>query len=298
MSKNIWLNVEKVTELFKTSDSAKEIILKLDLPLNTSSYRNLKTFAEKQKLEIPKSYLKQKKKVNTLRTPNEELFVINSTASRHSIKTRALSEGFLEYKCYSSICENSSQMSMTKWDGITLQLEHKNGIGDDNRIENLELLCPNCHSMTETYGIGNRIRYENGSNKTCSECGRISKSLKCINCEPKKAKLSSVSLEVIANRISEYGIDVVSAQFDMKPAAFVDSLRKRQNRIISIIGEADSKYHPEVTYPDVEILVEKVIKQGYSKTGRELGVTDNAIRKHLIKHIGKENLPIKTKKKI
>ena len=32
-----------------------------------------------------------------------------------------------------------------------LQLDHINGINTDHRLENLRLLCPNCHSQTPTY---------------------------------------------------------------------------------------------------------------------------------------------------
>ena len=40
---------------------------------------------------------------------------------------------------------------------LVLELDHINGVGDDHRLENLRLLCPNCHSQTETY-CGRNIR--------------------------------------------------------------------------------------------------------------------------------------------
>jgi hypothetical protein len=38
---------------------------------------------------------------------------------------------------------------------ITFQIDHINGDRNDNRFENLKIICPNCHSQTETYGIKN-----------------------------------------------------------------------------------------------------------------------------------------------
>ena len=50
-----------------------------------------------------------------------------------------------EYKC--ECCNN------TEWNGkpIPLELHHINGDNTDNRIENLQILCPNCHAQTEHY---------------------------------------------------------------------------------------------------------------------------------------------------
>ena len=65
-----------------------------------------------------------------------------------------IKENLLPYKC--AICGN------TEWNGKTLSLEldHINGINNDNRLENLRFLCPNCHSQTTTYGSRNQQKNE------------------------------------------------------------------------------------------------------------------------------------------
>lgn len=56
------------------------------------------------------------------------------------------------------------------WYGSTLPLEvdHINGINDDNRRENLEAICPNCHSVTDTWRGRNKPR-KNGENKVSDQ---------------------------------------------------------------------------------------------------------------------------------
>ena len=71
-----------------------------------------------------------------------------------SLKSRLIKEGIMEYAC--KIC------GIYEWNGkrLTLQLDHINGINDDNSITNIRLLCPNCHSQTSTFGGGNLKRIE------------------------------------------------------------------------------------------------------------------------------------------
>src|SRR6202035_1094650 len=68
------------------------------------------------------------------------------------LKRRLLNAGILK-----NVCE---ECGLFGWRGrpITIQLDHRNGIRDDHRLEYLRMLCPSCHSQTETYAARNRRR--------------------------------------------------------------------------------------------------------------------------------------------
>lgn len=82
---------------------------------------------------------------------------------RSHLKMRSFKTGHLQNK----FCE----CGISSWRGQTLSfhLEHKNGNKYDNRLENLSLLCPNCHTQTPTYGSRNRGKY-----LPCSLTGKTS----------------------------------------------------------------------------------------------------------------------------
>lgn len=77
---------------------------------------------------------------------DNEIFIENSTyVNNTSLKKKLLKMNAIEYKC--AIC------GISEWLGnsLSLQLDHINGNNKDNRLENLRLLCPNCHSQTSTF---------------------------------------------------------------------------------------------------------------------------------------------------
>ena len=61
------------------------------------------------------------------------------------LKNRLIKEGILQYEC--SCC------NLSKWQNkpIGLELDHIDGNKYNHKLDNLRLLCPNCHSQTDTY---------------------------------------------------------------------------------------------------------------------------------------------------
>lgn len=83
----------------------------------------------------------------------DNIFVENSGASRGALRSYVLKFNILpKYEC--AECGNIGE-----WNGreLKLNVDHINGINNDNRPENLRWICPNCHSQTETFGTQKRV---------------------------------------------------------------------------------------------------------------------------------------------
>lgn len=88
--------------------------------------------------------------------PIEELLVVGRRTSRTHLKARLIDAGLKENRC--------EGCGIDKWldEPLSVHLHRKNGDGTDNRLENLQFLCPNCHSQTDTYGGRNGHRRREG----------------------------------------------------------------------------------------------------------------------------------------
>ena len=150
MSKRKWTD-EQFIEAVASSLSYAEVIRKLGLKPAGSNYDTVKRKISELNLDI--SHMtgqawNQGDKYKPIKQakPLSEVLVEHSTwINTNNLRKRLLREGIKEHVC--ECCGNFEWLGKP----IALELHHVNGIKDDLRIENLILLCPNCHAFTDNY---------------------------------------------------------------------------------------------------------------------------------------------------
>lgn len=91
--------------------------------------------------------------------PLEEVLVANRWTGSHLLKKRLVAAGLKQLKC-----ELCGWEERTPDGRIPVELDHINGDRSDNRLENLRILCPNCHSLQPTHrGLNKRSRRVRGA---------------------------------------------------------------------------------------------------------------------------------------
>lgn len=177
----IWLLPdEEFKDLIKNSSSVKVALSFFGLQNKGNNFKTIKKRINDMQLDIS-HFLTNVEASSMSRTLTEEEFkntwlIENSDRNRTHLKKYLIKFDLLEYKCEK--CNNTGE-----WMGdcISLQLEHKNGISNDNRLHNLCFLCPNCHSQTSSFA-GKQNRKTNYC-KCGNEKHKLSKL--CVKCHGK-----------------------------------------------------------------------------------------------------------------
>ncbi len=140
---------EKFIELASKATCMREMLELAGLRAAGGNFQQLNKWSEVHNVPIPRGMSDTTKAVAaSTRWTVDNVFVENCSASRHIVKRIIIKNNVIPYVCATPGCGLQYE-----WLGkpIVLQLEHRNGIHNDNRVENLAFLCPNCHSQTETY---------------------------------------------------------------------------------------------------------------------------------------------------
>lgn len=150
MSKRKWTD-EQFIEAVRNSLSYAEVLRKIGLKVAVSNYDTVKRKIAELNLDTSHmsgkvwNYGERYRQVKQ-KQPLSEILIEHSTfVNTHHLRERLLREGIKEYKC--ECC------GRTEWLGkpIKLELHHINGVKDDLRLYNLQILCPNCHTFTGNY---------------------------------------------------------------------------------------------------------------------------------------------------
>ena len=166
----IWMTpIKELQHIFDNSSTYKEVLQKIGIDKKPQGHytRRLNKRIEEDKINLDKfsenakvfraKLVKNLSKNNAY--PDKEVFCKNSRVGSDCVKNRIISRSLIDYKCNACGCGK-------EWNGkpISLQLDHINGINNDQRLENLRFLCPNCHSQTKTWGRKRRTP------KKCFKC--------------------------------------------------------------------------------------------------------------------------------
>jgi hypothetical protein len=142
-------DVNLIRETIKTSDSYKEVLNKLNKSVSGASYDYLIRFIKKHNIDVS-HFGKWRIKKNVGKALSDWLKEGTSISSS-SLKTKLYSAGLKERKC-----EKCKQGENWNGEHMSLILDHINGINNDNRFENLRIVCPNCNATLPTHCRGQK----------------------------------------------------------------------------------------------------------------------------------------------
>jgi len=228
--------VEEFKKAVEESFSISQSLTKLGLSPRGGNYRVFKKFQKLYDVDTShftgQGHLKGKThNFNTI--PLSEILVKDYEYNSNKLRKRLIAEGLKRHKCE---CCNLSE-----WLGepIPIELDHIDGDHFNNTLENLKILCPNCHAKTPTYRGKNKRSEKSQTLKNKEERIRTKKIYKCLSCEVQLKTKSKTGFCHSCSSISQ---------------------RK-------------------VERPSKEQLLVEIEQSSYLAVGRKYGVSDNAIRK-------------------
>ena len=231
------INLDKLQIAITNNISVAGVLKELEMSISTGNYRSFYKYVKNNNLDTShfrgQSHLQGKSNVTKKTLSLNDILVKDSDYCGIAVlKTRLLRQNLLKYECY--------ECKLTDWNGkkISLQLDHINGIYNDHRLENLRLLCPNCHSQTETFS-GKNKKYKEKPKSTiinyyskcmfCQELVRQKDTNICLECYLKNqpTKISWSNNDELLLMIEQSNMFQVSKKLGVSSNAIKKRLKNR-----------------------------------------------------------------------
>lgn len=251
--------IKFVNESFTYADVCRKLGWKPD----SGNYRVVKRYIKDLNLDIS-HFTRQAtnicNRLNKNKEKNvEEYLTTDSHIKSDRLKWKLISSGLKQYKC--------EKCGSTHWNGgqINLQLHHINGNCTDNRLENLQILCPNCHSQTNNF-CGANMTSDVRSKRYCRCCGKeIEKNQTslCNDCYEKLVE-SNNGIELAHSKYRYISTcEICGGETKDKKSKLCDKCARKQTR--------------KVERPSKEELAKLTRDRTFTSIANEYGVTRAAV---------------------
>ena len=143
-------NWKKLPEIISQCYCYADVLRMLGLSTHGSNNKTVKKYVKQFNLDIS-HFLPTNVGKNIIRLADEEVFCVNTQIDKSTVRKRFLK--VIDYKC--------SECGIFEWNGkpLILEMDHIDGNRNNHTLNNLRLLCPNCHSQTNTFGSKNKNIY-------------------------------------------------------------------------------------------------------------------------------------------